>query len=747
MRYSILFFFLCLKATSIFGKEEVSSICHTQPDCIFNTLVLSTSDNPEKKKGDVNLDGQVDISDIVAIINVIAGTASDEQNLADVNNDGKTDISDIVMVINIIAGMVDEAVLQGFCPDTHHPHIINLGDKGEWACCNVGASAPWEFGGYYAWGETEEKELYSWSNYSQSRGNYNSCLDLGDDIAGTSFDAAQAVMGGRWCMPSYDQIRKICSPNGTPQWTELNGVMGVQVAGSNGKKIFLPGGGHKPDENYWDIGHLYYWTSTLVPYKNCYGNYVAYLWHSRTGHDTANMISHHLRCYGYSIRAIIGDSIYPPNNPDDPAVVAGICPNSYHPHVIDMGNAGRWSCCNVGAEGPWDIGGLYAWGETTTKEYYDWSNYAHADGSMATVHYLLRNIAGTEYDVASSEWQGEWSMPSFRQLKGLGELQREWISVNGTEGVKITSSNGNCIFLPSKSDSNSGWYWSASLQKNDNTCAKCIYFNSGEWVTTMWQDGQDVANASHRYLGHPIRPVRGLDKDDPEDIEPDEAAKEHYCPDNNHPHAIDMGAAGKWACCNVGAKAPWEKGGYYCWGGTKELSFYGATPENETACIWSEDVDGEGTVWWGYKWDMWNEDGVLKAEYDVARKLWGGSWHMPTMSRYEKLNGTGISKEATLLNGTPGLKVTASNGNRIFLPYCGAKTEAEFHYDKYQPMQYWTATSVTAFQGFCLEPNAAAMNHNYWYDPTDGPNPDNANTDFVQIHQARGFGLPVRAVQ
>ena len=120
---------------------------------------------------------------------------------------------------------------------------------------------------------------------------------------------------------------------------------------------------------------------------------------------------------------------------------------------------------------------------------------------------------------------------------------------------------------------------------------------------------------------------------------------------------------------------------------------------------------------------------------------------MPTMSRYEKLNGTGISKEATLLNGTPGLKVTASNGNRIFLPYCGAKTEAEFHYDKYQPMQYWTATSVTAFQGFCLEPNAAAMNHNYWYDPTDGPNPDNANTDFVQIHQARGFGLPVRAVQ
>lgn len=54
------------------------------------------------KKGDVNEDEKVDISDIVAVINQIAGTAS-YQN-ADVNADEKVDISDIVAVINIIAG-------------------------------------------------------------------------------------------------------------------------------------------------------------------------------------------------------------------------------------------------------------------------------------------------------------------------------------------------------------------------------------------------------------------------------------------------------------------------------------------------------------------------------------------------------------------------------------------------------------------------------------------------------------------
>ena len=51
--------------------------------------------------GDINDDEEVDISDVVAIINVIAG--SEVNDKADVNGDGKTDIADVVEVINIIA--------------------------------------------------------------------------------------------------------------------------------------------------------------------------------------------------------------------------------------------------------------------------------------------------------------------------------------------------------------------------------------------------------------------------------------------------------------------------------------------------------------------------------------------------------------------------------------------------------------------------------------------------------------------
>ena len=54
-------------------------------------------------KGDVNRDGDVDISDIVAIINTIAGNPT-YLDTSDVNEDNSIDISDIVAVINIIAG-------------------------------------------------------------------------------------------------------------------------------------------------------------------------------------------------------------------------------------------------------------------------------------------------------------------------------------------------------------------------------------------------------------------------------------------------------------------------------------------------------------------------------------------------------------------------------------------------------------------------------------------------------------------
>ena len=142
------------------------------------------------------------------------------------------------------------------------------------------------------------------------------------------------------------------------------------------------------------------------------------------------------------------------------------------------------------------------------------------------------------------------------------------------------------------------------------------------------------------------------------------------------------------------------------------------------------------------------EEGFPLPKYDVARKKWGGSWHIPTTEQFEKLNDPSITLEAASLNGTLGLKITASNGNRIFLPYTGQKVERDFGYDLYTPLEYWTSSATSDFQDWCLVSDAHAEHNNYVYDPdVNGPPNDDYKSGFACVHKPRGVGLPVRAVQ
>ncbi len=69
------------------------------------------------------------------------------------------------------------------CPDNNHPHMIDLGlpSGTKWACCNVGATTPEAYGGYYAWGETEEKDYFDQENYEFFEGWTTWFDDYGDE--------------------------------------------------------------------------------------------------------------------------------------------------------------------------------------------------------------------------------------------------------------------------------------------------------------------------------------------------------------------------------------------------------------------------------------------------------------------------------------------------------------------------------------------------------------------------------------
>lgn len=66
-----------------------------------------TLEKPSYTLGDVNEDGVISITDIIAISKIIAGSADNNYNklAADVDGDGKISITDIVLVNQMIAGV------------------------------------------------------------------------------------------------------------------------------------------------------------------------------------------------------------------------------------------------------------------------------------------------------------------------------------------------------------------------------------------------------------------------------------------------------------------------------------------------------------------------------------------------------------------------------------------------------------------------------------------------------------------
>ncbi len=184
------------------------------------------------------------------------------------------------------------------CPDSNHPHVIDMGEAGKWSCCNVGASAPWEYGGYYAWGETEEKNYYDWSTYIHCDGSSSTCHSLGSDIAGTQYDVAHVKWGGKWRMPSHDQ-QMLLLDNCTSEWTNVNGINGRKFTAPNGGSIFLPAAGYRWSDGTYDVGSYGdYWSSTQSPN----GSYDAYRLYFGSGGTYWDYYGY--RSYGQSVRPV-----------------------------------------------------------------------------------------------------------------------------------------------------------------------------------------------------------------------------------------------------------------------------------------------------------------------------------------------------------------------------------------------------------------------------------------------------------
>ena len=127
---------------------------------------------------------------------------------------------------------------------------VEMGLSVKWATFNVGATAPEEYGNYFAWGETAPKEEYTWANYKHCLGSayslskYNSSSSYGKvdnkDIPEPEDDAATVNWGGKWRMPTKEEMLELVNNCGWSVVT-VNGVKCYKATSyETGNSILLP---------------------------------------------------------------------------------------------------------------------------------------------------------------------------------------------------------------------------------------------------------------------------------------------------------------------------------------------------------------------------------------------------------------------------------------------------------------------------------------------------------------------------
>ncbi len=187
------------------------------------------------------------------------------------------------------------------------------------------------------------------------------------------------------------------------------------------------------------------------------------------------------------------------------------------PDAIDLGLSVKWANMNVGAKTPEDYGNYYAWGETVTKEIYDWSTYFDTnDGGSTFTKYNNeggKTILDPEDDAAHVNWGGSWRMPTQAEWQELlDNCTWTWTTQNGVNGHKVTSKKAGYtdkfIFLPAagrrdgsylKSVGYWGNYWLPSLDENHSDGAWVLTFKAG--------NPPDLGGNRSRLIGFSVRPV------------------------------------------------------------------------------------------------------------------------------------------------------------------------------------------------------------------------------------------------
>lgn len=681
---------------------------------------------------------------------------------------------------------------------------LGLPSGTKWASYNLGASKMEDYGCYFAWGETEEKDRYKWSTYTLcDDGNERKCHNIGSDIAGTQYDVARQMWGGSWQMPDYDHWLEL-KDNTSYSMTTINGVSCCKLTGPNGKSIYLPASGQFDDYRVVYDGSVgNYWSSSKYGESTAY---MAFFTNESGGFLTWGNSN---RCIGYTIRPVIpGDK---PVFPDLKLSANSLTLDEGTSGTVQVtSGSGKYRCAyesygtitaavdgstiTVTALTAGDVKLIVSDTQSgqqkeiavtvKAKPQITYPNLTLA--STATLNLKTRQNSG--YDITSGS--GSYSVKSSNNNVATAEIT-DFVNVITSENgksVRVTAVGvGNATITVTDNLSGQTASFNVSVTQNVDLLKLSTYSlslkegESGEVLITSSGNGNvliatsDASVASFTSSGNKIT-VKGLKEgtctvsvNDGQTGETAEVAVtvtarqfvlSNYGPINvtsgtsyiisilnggregvmvnqtNYDNcsvglddgivaiigknkgksyvtitdqksneevvvevnitdpavapgtpaeAVDLGlpSGTKWATFNVGAVKPADFGGFYAWGETVEKTDYS--------------VD-DYTMWSKYSYS--GSRVRLSSSDDVATKLWGGSWHMPTYEQMTELVNS-CSWFWTTINGVSGHLVLGPNYHVIFLPAAGTKADGS-HNVANQRLTYWTSDSNGSSTAFCM---------------------------------------------
>lgn len=653
-------------------------------------------------------------------------------------------------------------------PKPATPEYVDLGLSVKWATFNLGATAPEEGGYYYAWGETEPKASYSWSTYKFGPDSAITKYNKTDSLTTLTADddAAAVALGGNWRMPTVDEINEL-HDNCTWTSTTQNGVRGILVTAPNGNSIFLPAAGAKgyntsyPDSVVARSSTNFYWTSSK--YLSEDNKAVAkYFWG-----DTNFFNMTYNRSFGLSIRPVYVDDTKPQPTTKKPMAIlaanAGGNKTLTFTMVDDTTKAvtsgdGAYSL-NLSTNSPkWSASSVdtvvfdKSFADARPTSMYSWFNYA----SKLKVIKGIENLNTSEVTTTQNAFRGCSSLDSLDMshfnLAKTTNMSYMFYSCSALKSVKFGD-----LHTDSVKDMQRLFYGCQSLASVDfsklNTTSlanvQYMFYNCSSLQTIdistfdlakvdttdqSWRTGYaymfaNCSNVTSVNVGNNM--FKGTTKNDrpfyrvgtadsPVELKIgpkfDKAvlgsnASGYYNWEGgyfNEPTVVstakyvDLGLSVKWGDMNLGAAAPEETGNYYAWGETAPKDSYswdnykfGATDSTIT------------------KYNKVDSLTTLQPADDAATVALGGKWRMPTATEFAELKDN-CTWTQTTENGVGGVKITAANGNSIFLPFTG-------HYQTDNPStlvggaaDYWTSTKYIGSNSTAVAKERFRGNNNLW---------------------------------